>query len=104
MSYIEIARSIWRAELCEYSSAALREAGFDNIADEKDSIAKYHRDHAAILQDLFDAKASGDPDILSETIVRVAAFRADSRTQGVARPGILNNFTEPSDDELLNGA
>lgn len=104
MSQVTIRRSEWRAELCEYAAATLHEAGLFDMAEEQTQLAGYHRQEAELLQELDDAKAGDDPEKLKNTKLLISSFRRASRSQGTAQPGILNNFTEPSNDELMNGA
>lgn len=91
--------------------------------------ARLNEQHADVLQRLYDARLAVDAnpdDAVAEQTLRgaKAAIRADRQawrtvrdafhpgiqiaagdpTDKVAGTGVLNNFAEPSDDELLGGA
>lgn len=100
MSTRDAARARWRADLHEFGAAALTSAGLTSMADESTTQAVALREYATLMDELAAAKAAGDPVALRAKKIEVMAFRAAERTFGSPRPGVLNNFAEPSDDEL----
>jgi hypothetical protein len=98
MSHQDEARANWRADLLEYTAAALRQAGLDRLAEEKEELCGVNRGYAVLMADLAEAKRTGVN--LMAVKVQVADFRASIRSGGLPRPGVVNNFIEPSVSEL----
>lgn len=101
MSTRDAARAKWRADLHEYGSAALRVGGLEAMALDSDAEAARLREYADLLDDLAAAKAGGDPEVLRTVKQQIRAHRQAVRLSNVIRPGVMDNFTEPSDDELI---
>ena len=101
MSTKDAARARWRADLHEYGAAALRVGGLNDMAAQSDAKAASLREYADLLDDLAAAKEAGDPDELRAVKQQVLAFRQAARSSNDIRPGVMDNFTEPSDDELI---
>lgn len=101
MSLRDAARANWRADLQEYTAEAMRSAGLTDLADEQDREAASKREYAALMTELADAKAAGDKTVLDGVKRRVIAFRHAMRTSAGSRPITLDNFSEPSDSELI---
>ena len=87
--------------LNDYGSAALRAAGFTAMADEHAAAAAEQRTYADLMVELAAAKAGNDPVVLRDTKIKVAAYRETQRLFCAPRPGVINNFSEPSDAELV---
>lgn len=101
MSARDSARARWRADLQDYGAAALRTAGLVDMADKTEKEAAANRAYAALMDELAAAKAEGDPDKLRAVKLRVRAYRETTRSSGPVRIGIVNDFAEPSDAELI---
>lgn len=101
MSTTDAARARWRADLHEYGSAALRVGGLEAMAVDSDTEAARLRDYANLLDALAAAKAGGDPEVLRTVKQQILAHRQAARSSNAVRPGVMDNFTEPSDDELI---
>ena len=101
MSQSDARRARWRADLNDYGSAALRAAGFTAMADEHAAAAAEQRTYADLMVELAAAKAGNDPVVLRDTKIKVAAYRETQRLFGAPRPGVINNFSEPTDAELI---
>jgi len=104
MSKIDAARATWRADLCDYNVAILREAGDTAAADQEQARSDYYRTYASLMLELADAKASGDPVVLSEVKIRLQAFRQANKSGGTPTPAPLSNFSEPTNEQLMIGA
>jgi hypothetical protein len=101
MSNLDAARANWRADLCEYHVALLQEAGDTAQADQEQARADFHRTYASLMVELADAKASGDPAVLSEVKNKLSAFRKAHKGDGVPSPAPLSDFIEPTNEELI---
>ena len=101
MSVRDAARAKWRADLHEFGADRLRFAGLADMAEASVAAAASLRAYADLMVELAAAKVDGNPVILKDVKVRVANFRRVSRTGGTPRPGVLDNFEEPSDAELI---
>ena len=102
MSESDARRARWRADLHEYGGAAARAAGLTRLADDSDVAAATNRDYADLMVELAAAKAGTDIAVIKEVKTRVVAFRAAWRGDvDQPRVGIINNFTEPTDAELI---
>lgn len=104
MSKIDAARANWRAEICDWNVAVLTEAGDIAQADTEKARADFHRKYASLMLELADAKESGDPVKLNEAKVKLHAFRQATKSDGVPTPGVLSNFNEPTNEQLMIGA
>lgn len=100
MSRTDAARARWRADLHEYGAAALRIGALGGLADASDNEAASLRDYATLMDALADAKDAGDETVLRTVKAEVLAFRQAARGSNTIRPGVLDNFVEPSDAEL----
>jgi hypothetical protein len=96
----DAARARWRADLREFTGTALRSAGLDAMADQAEAEIRDEREYADLMDELAAAKAGDDRDVLHDVKRRVTDWRRARRTGGVIRPGVVNNFAEPTDDEL----
>jgi hypothetical protein len=100
----DVARARWRADLFEYAAAALRSVGFTQEADGKDAKAHNAREFAdacerfEVLRE--SEKGSAAYDAAREAFLEIRSAR---RAAGANEPAVktINNFSEPSDDELL---
>lgn len=101
MSQPDARRARWRADLHEYGAAVLNDAGLTNMADEHATRASALRDYAALVEELAGAKASGDAVAIRDAKRAVVDFRRIERETGAATPAAVNNFAEPSDDDLI---
>lgn len=101
MSTRDSARARWRADLHEYGAAALRVGGLTAMADDSDAEAARLRNYADLIDDLAAAKAGTDKVALRNAKQAVLAHRQASRSGNAIRPGIIDNFAEPSDDDLI---
>jgi hypothetical protein len=101
MSHPDAARARWRADLREFGAAALDAAGLADMAAEHTAEAASLRAYADLMDELAAAKAGGDRNTIKEVSVRVAAFRKERRTAGPPTIGLVHNFSEPSDAELI---
>jgi hypothetical protein len=104
----DAARARWRADLREFTGIALRSAGLDAMADQAEAEIRDERAYADLIDELAaakdahaDAGTDATRDALQEVKVRVADFRRSRREGGTPTPGIVNNFAEPSDAELI---
>jgi hypothetical protein len=104
MSKMDAARANWRADLCEYHAAVLSEAGATVQAAEEQARADFHRTYASLMVELADAKASGDPAVLSQAKNKLSAFRKANKGDGIPSPAPLSDFIEPTNEELMIGA
>lgn len=100
MSQRDAARARWRADLREFTSTALHSAELDGMAEEIDAQIVVERDYADLMDELAAAKAGDDNDLLKEVKLRVVEFRRHQRDNGAIRPGVVNNFMEPTDIKL----
>lgn len=108
MSTVDVARANWRADLHEYGAAALRQSGFNGMADEHDASAARFREEASIAAALTDAKetyaasAKTDVDKAAYNAAKVAVQNARRalRESGAPRPGVVDHFSEPTAAEL----
>jgi len=100
MSQSDARRARWRADLHDYGSAALRAAGFANMADEHAAAAAEQRTYAELMDALAAAKAGSDPVVLRDVKLQVCTYRQTQRLLGAPRPGVIDNFSEPTDAEL----
>jgi len=104
----DVARLNWRADLLEYSAAAFAEHGFDSQSAENAAKADVARKEAAVLVELAAAKATFrasertavDQAVYTAAKQAVRAARQATRLTGPPRPGIVDNFIEPTDAEL----
>ena len=101
MSQSDARRARWRADLNDYGADALRSAGLPAMADEHATAAAEQRTYAHLMDALAAAKAGNDPQVLHDVKLQVAAYRQTQRLLGTPRPGIINNFSEPTDAELI---
>jgi len=101
MSNRDAARAKWRADLHEYGAAALRIGGLNDMADASDAETANLRAYALLMEELAAAKTGGDAEALRAKKLEVNAFRQAARSSNVVRPGAIDNFAEPSDDDLI---
>jgi hypothetical protein len=128
MSHTDAARARWRADLREFGAGALDSAGLSDMAAEHLAEAASLRTYADLMVDLATAKeafaAARDavpfptshagldaylaevaalPEAAALAVVKdtVVAFRRNRRTVGPPTVGLVNNFSEPSDAELI---
>jgi len=109
MSQSDARRARWRADLHDYGADALRTAGLPAMADEHATAAAEQRTYAELMDELAAAKAGNAANPGSEwhatnlraTKIKVAAYRETQRLLGAPRPGVINNFSEPTDAELI---
>jgi hypothetical protein len=101
MSERDARRARWRADLHEYGADALASAGLTQMAETSIKSAASLRQYADLMDRLTAAKAGTDKNALREVKIEVIAFRKEQREHGIARPGVLNDFAEPSDDDLI---
>lgn len=101
MSARDAARARWRADLLEYGAAALAGAGLDRQAEESTIAAAENRWYADLMDELAAAKAGDDPHVLREVKQKVRDYRKNRRESGPPALVSVNNFAEPSDDELI---
>ena len=101
MSHPDARRARWRADLLDYGAAAQASVGLDGLAAAAGRAADEQRTYADLADMLAEAKATGDPDVIADAKRIVHATRAAWR--GTARDGAatIDNFTEPSDAELI---
>lgn len=97
----DAARARWRADLRDFSSQALRTAGLDAMADQAEAAIADEREYADLMDELAAAKAGDDKAVLDEVKGRVVEWRRARRTSGSIQPGVVNNFAEPTDTELI---
>ena len=108
MSAVDVARYNWRADLQEYTGALLRQAGLDGMAETNEKSAADHRKYAELMSTLSDAKATfaasakTEADLAAYRAAKsaVAAQRGALRETGTPRPGVVDNFSEPTAAEL----
>lgn len=102
-------RAAWRADLHRFSAEALRLAGLDAQADAEDTAAAMKAEEAQIILDLdaakrtFRSSAQTDDDRAGYQAAKndIQARRQALKQAGPPRPGIVDNFSEPSDAELI---
>ena len=103
-----IARCLWRADLLDYTAAGLASFGDQTGAAAKTAEAELQRLEAANAQALLDARVSEDVAAVRAASDACRAGRSYWRQikEMVGPDGIqtINNFSEPSDDELVGGA
>jgi hypothetical protein len=100
-----IARLRWRSDLLDYSAASLATTDL-NAAATKVTAAAQMREEADLIERLTTAKASGNKGDIRTAAVALRAHRQFWRTAAEmngtrASGGVLDNFTEPSDTELI---
>jgi hypothetical protein len=105
MSHTDAARARWRADLREFGAGALDSAGLSDMAAEHLAEAASLRTYADLMVDLATAKDAfaALPEAAALAVVKdtVVAFRRNRRTVGPPTVGLVNNFSEPSDAELI---
>jgi hypothetical protein len=108
MSNVDIARANWRADLQDYTAAVMRDAGLDALADSNEASAAQHRAYADLMAELDAAKAAykasskteADTAAYQAAKVAISTARQAMRETGAPRPGVLDNFSEPTAAEL----
>ena len=92
--------------LHEVAAERVRRQGDPGLAERVHEIKRFQhlrfqRTYADLMVELAAAKAGNDPVVLRDTKIKVAAYRETQRLFGAPRPGVINNFSEPSDAELI---
>lgn len=101
MSHPDARRARWRADLHEFGASVLSGAGLNKMADEHTEQAASLRDYAVLIEDLALAKAGDSPEALHAAKIAIRNFRQAQREGGIPVPRVMNDFVEPSDDELI---
>lgn len=101
MSARDARRARWRADLRDFTSTAMRSAGLEAMADQHEATIRDERVYADLMDELAAAKAGDDREVLQDVKRRVTDFRKAQRTDAAIRPGVVNDFAEPTDDELI---
>lgn len=95
---VDVARARWRGDLLEIAAAGLRSIGDEVNAATKDAEAALHREFADVCE-RFETERT------EATKLALIALRSHWRAIGEAlgKPPVLvvNNFSEPSDDDLI---
>lgn len=107
---VDVARARWRADLWEYTAAALDSVGLTDDADAKRAKIKNAREFADACErfETLKATARDTPEYEAARAEFIALRTARRVAKGGpvdnARISSVNNFSEPSDDELVGGA
>lgn len=103
---IDVARAEWRAELCQFAAAAADAEGKAVEKDDKLSLAEYFTAEAEALRD-YHAALGKNPNTKKARAATLTLqqhrefWRGISEYLGNPRITALNDFPEPSADELF---